>query len=202
MTIRAPASGVVMERRASPGSTLVVDDPERSAVCSLFDPANVRVRVDISQSDVSKVAVDQPAQVISQARSQKPYAGKVIRLVQKADIQKVTLQVHVRILDGDPLLRPEMLCTVKFLAVRGTDSAPSASSPAAVLIPSRLLVEDRFVWVTDSEAAKARKRSIDVAGRSGEWVLVRSGLNASDKLIDGGREQVSEGVRVRVREGN
>jgi RND family efflux transporter MFP subunit len=202
MTISAPAAGVVMERRASPGSTLVVEDPERSAVCSLFDPANVRVRVDVSQADVPKVAVDQPALVVSQARRQKPYNGKVIRLVQRADIQKVTLQVHVRIQDGDSLLRPEMLCDVKFVAVRGTDSAPSSSGSAAVLIPTRLLVEERFVWAVDSEAATARKRPIEVAGRSGEWVLVRSGLNASDKLIDGGREQLSEGVRVRVREGN
>jgi HlyD family secretion protein len=203
MTIRAPADGVVMERLAAPGKPLQADDPQGAVVCSLFDPGHVRIRVDVSQSDVAKAAVGQRAEILSQARAHKPYRGESIRIVQKADIQKVTLQVHVRVLDGDALLRPEMLCQVRFLASPGTESAPArGAATQALMIPARLLADDRHVWTVDAESPRARRRTIEVGGRSGDWVIVRSGLNATDKLIDEGRDGLEEGARLKIREEN
>jgi RND family efflux transporter MFP subunit len=204
MTIRAPSDGVVMERVAVVGTTLHSEDPDHSTVCLLFDPAHVRVRVDVSQSDVAKAFPGQKAEIQSQSRPQKPYHGSVIRIVQRADIQKVTLQVHVRVEDGDALLRPEMLCQVRLLApAAGPDSAPVAggAAPAGVMVPSRVLVDDRFVWTVDPEAPRARKRPVDAGERSGEWVVIRSGLNVTDKVIDVGREHLEEGVKIRARGG-
>jgi RND family efflux transporter MFP subunit len=200
MTIRAPADGIVMERLAAPGKPLKADDPAGAVVCSLFDPAHVRIRVDIAQSDVAKAAVGQEAEILSQARSGRPYRGEAIRIVQKADIQKVTLQVHVRVLDGDGLLRPEMLCQVRFLSKPRPESLPADGSGAAVMIPARLVVDDRFVWTVDPESPRARRRTIEIEGRSGEWAVVRSGLNVTDKLIDEGRAGIEEGARLRIRE--
>jgi HlyD family secretion protein len=203
MTIRAPVGGVVMERVAVPGMLMHSEDPEHEIVCLLFDPASLRVRVDVSQADIGKVSVGQMAEIQPQAKRQKPYRGEVVRVVQRADNVKVTLQVHVRILDGDALLRPEMLCNVWLMAPQGTASSPSGRDhgPAGFLVPARVLVEDKYVWTLDPESAVARKRAVEVGSRSGEWALIRQGINLTDKIIDLGKEQVEEGAKVRAREG-
>jgi multidrug efflux pump subunit AcrA (membrane-fusion protein) len=209
--VLAPMDGVVLERLAMPGTPL--DGGEAGApVISLYDPAHLRVRVDVAQGEIAKLVVGQRAEIHSETRAGRPYAGEVLRIVQRADIQKVTLQAHVRVLEPDELLRPEMLCQVRFF--RSTESAggaaaqpslTSASAAGFVEFPSRLLGTDGTVWVVDGGGLAVRRRvEVDAAagtardGAAQAWVLARSGLNATDKLIDEGREGLAEGARVRI----
>lgn len=198
MVVRAPIDGVVLERLTVPGAVLE-SGAAGSPICSLFDPANVRVRVDIPQGEVAKVSVGQSAQILADVRSGKPYRGEVLRIVTKADIQKVTLQAHVRVADSDGLLRPEMLCQVRFLASSAAASGP-ATSGSRVWIPSRLLEGDS-IWVISPDGRTAARRRVEAGARDGEWVEVLSGVNISDKLIDGGRAGLREGAPVREESG-
>lgn len=192
MEVRAPANGVVLERLATAGTAL---EGERAVVCTLYDPASMRVRVDVPQGEVSKVGVGMRVEVLADSRPNKPYAGEVIRLVHKADIQKVTLQVHVRLEDADDLLRPEMLVQARFLARGG---AQSTTETSVVLVPARL-IEGGSVWLVEGATRTALRRSIEVGATRGELVEVLSGVNASDKLIDSGRASLSEGARLKIR---
>lgn len=197
MEVRAPAAGIVLERLAAPGTTLAGGE-RGSLVCTLFDPTHLRVRVDVPQGEIAKASSGQRAEITAESRTGKPYHGHVIRVVQKADIQKVTLQVHVLIEDADELLRPEMLAQVRFLA-GGASGEASSTGVQRVLIPSRL-VQNGGVWVVDGATRTAVKRAVVLGGEQGEWVEIASGVNVSDKLIDGGRDGLSEGARVHVRE--
>lgn len=198
--IVAPAAGIVLERRAVPGSRLEAG-PE-SLVCTLFDPAQLRVRVDVPQGDIAKLQVGARAEVATDSRPGKPYLGRIVRLVQKADIQKVTLQVHVRIEDGDEWLRPEMLAQVRFLSDAGAGpvGASSRSGGDSVEIPSRVIEDEKFVWIVDGVEGTAKRVELEIGAARGEWVEVRSGLDLSAKLIDGGRAQLSPGDRVSAKE--
>ena len=200
MEVRAPAAGVVLERLATPGSIL---EGETAAVVTLYDPASVRVRVDVPQQDLARLFVGQEALVDNDARRGQPYRGEVLRIVRKADIQKVTLQAHVRILDGDELLRPEMLMQVRFLAPaapEGTAAPTGVIDPARVSIPARLLLPGDRVWVVDGASGRAAQREVQVALRAGERAIVAAGLNLSDKLIDAGREDLAVGDRIALEE--
>ncbi|MCE9593642.1 MAG: efflux RND transporter periplasmic adaptor subunit [Planctomycetes bacterium] len=194
-TVRAPASGVVLERLVAPGAVL---DGANSSVCSLYDPESIRARVDVPQGDVAKVAVGQRAEIQAESRAGKPYAGEVLRIVHRADIQKVTLQVHVRVLEPDARLRPEMLCQVRFLGT-GAVGAANESSSEHVLVPRRLVDHDS-IWVVDGATSTAKKRALELAGERGDWLEVKSGLNVSDKLIDSGIEGLVDGARVKISE--
>jgi HlyD family secretion protein len=194
-TVTSPADGVVLERLAQPGSVLAEGG---APVCTLFDPAHLRIRVDIPQGDIGKISTGQRVEILADARAGEPYHGEVVRLLQKADIQKVTLQAHVRVTDADALLRPEMLCQVRFLGEAGNGDA---SASDAVSIPARLLGADGSVWVIDGVRNVAVRRAVEVGARSGERVEIRSGLNLSDKLIDEGRAALRDGSRVRVQGG-
>jgi multidrug efflux pump subunit AcrA (membrane-fusion protein) len=214
-TVVAPAGGVVLERLAADGDALEPGAP----VCTLYDPTRLRVRVDVPQGDVEKLFVGQAAEVLSESRGGRPYRGEVLRIVQRADIQKVTLEAQVRVFDADGLLRPDMLTQVRFLSARAdgapvsregsTGDAPRALGAAQrIAIPANVLDGDTL-WVYDPVANVAYERTIERGApleRNGAegLVEVRAGLLLTDKVVDGGRAALSargdagEGVPVRV----
>lgn len=196
MVVRAPTGGVVLERLATVGSEL---GGEARTVATLYDPASVRVRVDVPQQDLGGLFPGQAARVESDARPGRPYAGEVIRIVRKADLQKVTMQAHVRVLDGDDLLRPEMLMQVRFLAPETGPGEPTAAGEA-VAVPARLVLEGERVWVLDVESGTAVARRVRLGARQGDLVVVEQGLDLSEKLIDTGGAPLREGERVRAQE--
>lgn len=208
----ARGSGVVLERIAAAGDTLAPGAP----ICSVFSPDKLRVRVDVPQGDIESVRVGQTAEVLADARPGRPYQGEVIRIVERADIQKVTLEAQVRVLDGDGLLRPDMLTQVRFFTVgsavatgdtatgtgtpgTGTTGAAEPDRGASRAVPLRLAVPERVVrngaiWLLDPVAGEARLVTVELGGtiqspgkEVGEWVEVVAGVNLTDKIIDGGR---------------
>ena len=191
--------GVVLERLVVAGETL----PPGHAVCSLFDPSSLRVRVDVPQDEIAQVRVGQTAEILADARPGKPYKGEVIRIVERADIQKVTLEAQVRVVDADGLLRPDMLTQVRFFAAGGDAAASDASSSDStsitqtvairVALPTRV-IQDGAVWLFDPVENEARPMEVELGspvgtpdGATGDWVEVLSGINLTDKVIDGGR---------------
>lgn len=195
MTVRSPAAGVVLERLATVGTPL---SGEASAVATLYDPASIRARVDVPQPELPRLFAGQRATIESDARTGRPYAGDVIRVVRQADIQKVTLQAHVRVLDADELLRPEMLVQVRFLAPEAATEVESNSGLVAV--PARLLIDGVRVWVLDPLGRTAALREVKAGARDGDLVVIESGLDLSDKLLDPGGEALEPGDRVREKE--
>lgn len=202
MEVRSPISGIVLELKAQPGM-LLSPGVEGNHVCSLYDPSQLRVRVDVPQPDISRVFVGQRAEVDSEARRRRPYKGEVTRVVQKANLAKVTLEVHVRLLEPDGLSRPEMLAQVRLFGSESSPSGGSASESNAqgssVFVPSRL-VDNGSVWVVDA-GGHAERRALELGGEFGEMVEVRKGLNLTDKLVDDGRSELSEGDRLKVEGG-
>ncbi|MEL6713939.1 MAG: HlyD family efflux transporter periplasmic adaptor subunit [Planctomycetota bacterium] len=203
--VRAPRAGVVLERLASDGESLAPGAP----ACSLFAPDALRVRVDVPQGDVERLSVGQRTEVLTDARPGRPYAGEVIRVVQRADIQKVTLEAQVRVVDADDLVKPDMLAQVRFFgaAAEGDRSADGARERFGV--ETRLLRGDR-AWVYEPASGVARDRVLELGaevqtqdGRRVREVL--GGLDFTEELIDEGRDAVAASAgdagvrRVRVR---
>ncbi|MEX1025804.1 MAG: HlyD family efflux transporter periplasmic adaptor subunit [Planctomycetota bacterium] len=192
-TVVAPVDGVVLERLATEGENLGVGAP----VCSLFDPRHLRVRVDVPQSDLEALFVGQAAEILVDARGGRPYRGEVLRIVQRADIQKVTMEAQVTILEADGLVRPDMLAQVRFFDQRAdggaaADGSGRAADPTRLRIAiERRLVTDGGVWVFDPVAGVARHRTLELGSvlpGEVERVEVLAGLNLTDKVIARGRD--------------
>jgi RND family efflux transporter MFP subunit len=198
MTVLSPMKGVVLMREAEPGS-IVGPMQDRPPICLLYDPLRLRVRVDVPQTQVGGASKGQRADIRCDVRRDRPYQGEVIRVIDRADIQKVTLEVQVVIKDPDGLIKPDMLCQVTVFG-EGEDATDGKGRANAVSIPSRCLVGEGTVWVVDGVSGRASRRTVEVGTRTSEEVIITAGLNPSDKVIDEGREQLEEGTPVRVRE--
>ena len=193
-SVRSPLSGVVLRREAYVGA-IVGPNPSDLAIVDLYDPKALRLRLDIPQTKLVGLQTGLDAEIRSPARDE-PYRGRLLRVVERADIQKVTLEVQIRVLDPDAALKPEMLCQVAVLAAEGEASdVPSV----ALAIPERLIV-DGGVWVVDSEG-RAEQRELRLGEKSGEDRIVLGGLNLSDKVVSGGAQGLRSGMRLDVEEG-
>jgi HlyD family secretion protein len=192
-TVRAPAAGRVTAVVARPG-THVAGGHDPGTVALLYDPRSVQARVDVRLEDVGRVETGMKVRIESAAVPGKTVTGTVLLVTAQADVQKNTLPVKVALPDPPPQLRPDMLVRVTFLAP--PRPATGGATPAARLLVPRTLVQDGRVWVADRVAGRAVVRPVMLGRAEGELVEVTAGLDASDKLIAGGRDGLRDGQRV------
>jgi multidrug efflux pump subunit AcrA (membrane-fusion protein) len=211
LEIRAPADGVVLRRVASPGSKLMLamDDPTSSSPVLLYDPARLQVRADVPLADAAGIGVGRAAEIVVEVLPGRTFPGEVVRVVPEADIQKNTLQFKVRLLAGDPAIRPEMLAKVRFRAEAGAAGAPAAGGGATgrIFVPERLLRKTEHgdhvqAFVLDRGRGVALLRDLRLGpGREEGWVEVAAGLSPGDALLDADPGALADGARVRLAEG-
>lgn len=199
MTIRAPIDGVVQRRLKVPGDKVVrmMDSPGSAQLLYLFDPRRLQVRVDVPLADAANVFTGQRCEVVVDILPDTVFAGEVTRITHEADLQKNTLQVKVRVVDPSPLLAPEMLTRVKFVAdpatgegwPAGGGGAPGAGAPVGEAL-APLAAIDRaggrsVVWVVRDrrgERGVVRPVDVEVMRMDDAWATVRGGVRPGDLL--------------------
>ena len=187
MTIRSPITGFVQRRLKGPGDKVVrmMDDPYSAHVLHVYDPSRLQVRVDVPLADAGSIVVGQRCEIIVEILPGRSFAGRVLRVTHEADLQKNTLQIKVAVDDPSPLLRPEMLTRVTFLAGAGSPGSTGSANGESSLrarIPERCLDEREAqtrVWLV-SDRRQGRGVLIPVAvtatEKSGEWVTVEGAI--------------------------
>lgn len=197
MTIRAPVGGVVQRRLKAPGDKVVrsIDSPHSAHIVELYDPERLQVRVDVPLADAAHIFDGQRCEVVVEALPDRTFAGVVLRTTHLADIQKNTLQVKVKVIDPDPLLRPEMLTRVRFLA-RGEAEADGANaSRGRVLAPEGAVVRtdtgERVWLVTDRREGRGvlHATPVEVLSREGGWASI------SGEVPPGALLAIGDGLR-------
>ncbi len=204
MTVRAPIHGRILQLTSQPGSRLMgqtaVGAVEASTVVTMYDPKNLQVRADVRLEDLPRVQSG-AAVKISTAALAEPFDGKVLFATSSADVQKNTLQVKIGVDNPPPVIKPEMLVQVTFLAPESAGQAEKASEQLRMFVPKQLIDNDggAKVWIADQAAGVARLRPITL-GREARNGLVEviGGLNPADKLLVDGRQQLREGQRISI----
>ena len=200
MEIRSPAAGVVFHRMIAPGTKLLIqmDDPTSAHAVHLYDPSHLQVRVDVPLADAGHVSFEQLAEIGVEVASERVFHGCVTRILHQADIQKNSLQVKIDVHDPDPVLRPEMLARVRFLAAASAEP----SSVDALFVPERAVRrEGGKAWgrAVDEGRGIAGRRELTLGPRRiDDWVEVTEGLVPGDAVVVEGPADLEDGGRVRV----
>lgn len=79
-TITSPIDGVVLRRHRKAGES--VSTQFDSPILTVADRSRVRVRVDVDETDVAKLAIGQPGYVTADAYGDRPFHGRVVRIGQ------------------------------------------------------------------------------------------------------------------------
>ena len=118
--IRSPINGVVLEKLVNPDELVMPQSfggprGPSTALIAVADPKDLQVEIDVNESDLSKISLNQKCRVSPEAFPDKSYDGYVVEIAPEANRSKGTLQIKVQVRTPDRYLTPELSAKVEFL---------------------------------------------------------------------------------------
>jgi RND family efflux transporter MFP subunit len=203
--ILAPFTGTVVKKMAEVGESVAPIPPgvnlstSSGAVVALADLDTLETEADVSESNVARLAPDQPAEVTVEAFPDRKYRAVLRQIIPTADRTKATVQVKVTLLEKDPQLRPEMSAKVQFLEPR-SEGAPAALAAPVVSAPAAAIVQrDGRPVVFEVVQGHARQRGVLAGPERQGQVVVKEGLQGTETLVVRPPETLKDGDAVRIK---
>ncbi len=199
--IKAPVSGTVLERNVEKGEFVttgfVGDRGAKGYVVSLADLSDLQVELDINQNDFARLGPKQKGIVTTDAYPDRQYEGFIEEISPEANRQKATVQVKVKVIKPDDLLRPDMNASVAFISEEKREAGVSpAPGKSLVFIPSAAVRDEAVFVVLDGRAIR---RNVRVTGNTSEGLRVEDGLNGGEDIILNPPAELKDGARVRIK---
>ncbi len=190
--MRAPFSGVVASRNAEVGDVI---NPmmggffPNEGILTLMDYSRIKLEVEVSQRDASRIEKGQIAQVEVAAFPEGVFPGRVFLANQTADPQSKKFTVVVVLDNQDLRLKPNTFGDVTFTV---------GVQKNVLVIPPKAVLEKSYVFVVQGETVK--KVSVTLGFQNQDFVEVTSGLKEGDRIISEGNFGLEEGTQIDVLE--
>jgi RND family efflux transporter MFP subunit len=128
--VRAPFSGVVVDRSAQPGemiSPMSSGGFTRTGICTIVDMDSIEIEVDVNEAFIGRVKKGGNVNAVLDAYPDWTIPASVIAIVPTANREKATVKVRIAVKHKDPRILPDMAAKVTFLE---QDSAIKESAAA------------------------------------------------------------------------
>jgi RND family efflux transporter MFP subunit len=198
--IRAPFAGVVLTKNADIGdivTPLGAAANAKSAVITIADMDSLQVEVDVSESNIRQITIDQPCEVQLDALPGQRFRGVIHMIVPTADRSKATITVKIRFLDKDSHILPEMSAKVAFLSRPAT---PEEQRPRTAISQSALVNRKGTEGVFLVQGDRVTETPVRLGARIGDMVEVLDGVKAGDKVVLNPPAKLKDGSRIKVAE--
>ncbi len=194
--IRAPFDGTVLTKNADIGEMVAPfagSANSRGAVVTIADMASLQLEADVSESNLERIKVDQPCEIVLDAFPEKRYRGVVWKIVPTVNRAKATVLTKVKILDIDDRILPDMSAKVNFLSDAMTDSLiqtrPKITLPQTAILNSRIfLLNDETIQVI----------TVVIGETMGDRVVILGGLSAGDQVVNHPTAELRDGDKVQA----
>ena len=193
--IRAPFDGVVLTKNANVGDVITPFSSalgSQAAVVTMADMTTLEIEADVSEANIAKVRVQQPAEIQLDALPDGRFRGEVHRMVPTVDRSKATVTVKIRFVDRDPRVLPEMSAKVALLS----REVPQDKNTPRVAVPATAITERdgrKVVFVVRD--GKATEVPVKVGAAIGDLVQA-DGVKAGERVVLKPPERVKNGVEV------
>jgi RND family efflux transporter MFP subunit len=201
--IRAPFTGTVLRKEAEVGEVVapsVGGGLTRGAVVTMANLETLEVEVDVNEAYIARITRNQPARITLDAYPDTAFRGSARQVVPTADRQRATVQVKVTIVDRDPRILPEMAARVDFLGRPRPAAGRAGPAPAPRIRLPAAAVREREgkseVWLVRD--GRLEPRVVDAGPVSAGFREIRSGLSGGERLLTGGVDTPTPGMRVKV----
>jgi len=195
--IRAPFDAVVLTKNADVGDIVTpigASVNAKAAVVTIADPSSLEVEVDVSESNLGLVKAGGPCEIQLDALPDVRLKGEVATIVPTADRSKASVMVKVRFIDNDPRILPEMSAKAAFLERAPT---PSEMAPRLAVNPKSVVSSGGAQVVYVIKDGIAVLTHVTLGGKLGDWVEVKGGLTAGDKVVLGPPARLKDGSKVK-----
>ena len=198
--IRAPFDGTVLTKNADVGEVVApfgAAANARGAVVTMADMRSLEVEADVSESNIEKVSIGQPCEIILDAYPNTRYRGEVSKIVPTADRAKATVMTKIRFRNLDKRVLPEMSAKVSYLPMEGGGDLLT-QKPKLVVNASAVVRDGGAVTVFVVNDGILAKRAVSIGTEAVSMVEVLSGLKAGDVVVLRPDPSFEDGMRVEI----
>ena len=194
--IRAPFTGVVVDKNAQPGemiSPMSSGGFTRTGICTIVDMNSLEIEVDVNEAYINRVRPDMPVEARLDAYPDWKIPCRVVAIIPTADRNKATVKVRIAFNKLDERLLPDMGVKVAF------QSVPNEAAPAVqYVIPSAAVTEQggRKVVYTISKGVVER-RAVTLGDENNGVVTVLAGVNGGEKVVSPVPDGFKPGISVK-----
>ena len=201
--IKAPITGTILEKVAKKGEMVTTNNfggqGARSAAVSMADLTDLQVELDINEDDLPRIRMGQMCRLQVDSHPDADIDGIVDEIAPRADRQKATVQVKVKILNPPKFLRPEVSARVTFLEEESNETAEVLET-SVLWIPRDAITlgaEGSTVFVVFE--GKALARAVKTGREGALGVEITEGLVGDEQIISSNLDVITEDSKVTIR---
>ncbi len=184
-TLVADADGVVTALDAEVGQVVAAGTP----VARIARSGDIEVRVSIPEDQVAALRQVTTVTVRTWANPAQALEGRIREVAPAADPATRTFTAKIALPKPGDAVRLGMSATVAFAA----PTAPAIRLPLTALYNDK---DQTAVWVVEND--KVRRVPVQVAGATGNELLVAAGLNPGQTVVTAGVNLLREGQKVSI----
>jgi HlyD family secretion protein len=202
--VRAPFDGRITQKLTDIGEivfgAMSAGTGGRGGIASLADFSTLQVEADVSESQVAKLKIGTPAEIVLDAFPDRRYRAKVAEVRPRVDRAKATVTVKVGFVDDPVDVLPDMGAKVTFLAKELDESAAKAQPIAAVQADAVVeRGENKVVWVVDPQD-QLRSVPVVTGAPMGGLVALRDGPPPGTKVVRRPDGDLRAGMKVKEKQ--
>lgn len=191
--MRAPFSGVVSSKNAEVGDVinpLMGGFSPTSGVLTLMDFSRIKIEINVSLQDVSRIKKGQTALLRVDAFPGRIFPGRVFIMNLTADPATKKFRVQVTADNPDLALKPNTF---------GEVTLEVSTHENALVIPQKAVLENRYVFVVQEDNTAMRK-DIFLGLQNADMLEATSGIEEGDLVVVEGNYGLEDGAKVEIRE--
>lgn len=188
--VTTPIKGVVTQRAVQAGDFVGAG----ATLLEITDFSTLVARVYVAERELDRIAVGQPVQVEGKAALGRKAKGRILRIAPTVDAATGTVKVTVALppqsLNKATDFRPGMYAevTIKISERQGVLALPK----------SAVSYENGNASVMLAQEGVAKRVSVTLGQRDGDWVELRGGIQAQDQVIVAGQQNLKDGAKIKV----
>jgi HlyD family secretion protein len=202
--VRAPFDGRITQKLTDIGEivfgAMSAGTGGRGGIASLADFSTLQVEADVSESQVAKLKMGTPAEIVLDAFPERRYRGKVAEVRPRVDRAKATVTVKVAFVDDPVDVLPDMGAKVTFLAKELDENAAKAQPIPAVQADAVVeRGENKVLWIIGDDE-KVRTVPVVTGSPMGGLVALRDGPPPGTKVVRRPDGDLRPGMKVKERQ--
>ncbi len=185
--ITSPIDGIVTAKHIDTGNLINAGN----RIVTVADIKTVKVIVAAAEKYSGQIFVGTPVKIKVDALPEKVFTAKVHSVYPALDEQTHTIQIEIRMDNGELLLKPGMFARVTLITEHKDDVVVI---PRDVVLGGR--IDEPYVYVV--EDGTAHKRLVKIGIRQADSYEITDGLKADEMLVVNGMDYLMDGMKVKV----
>ncbi len=172
LTLRAPASGIVLEKKALQGMRFMPGE----MLYQIADLSAVWIIADVFEQDVGLVRVGSRAKLTVNAYPGRTFEGRVTYVYPTLKPETRTIPIRIEIANPGGLLKPAMFAEVEL---------PVGTAAKALTVPVSAVIDSgtRRLLFVQKAAGRFEPREVRVGARSDAFIEILDGVKDGEEVV-------------------